>query len=440
MSTRATRSLREADLSETARRPARLKRWLALAAVLGPGLMVMMADTDVGSVVTAAQSGAQWGFALLPLEFLLIPVLYIVQELTVRLGIFTGVGHGELICRYCGRKWGWISISGLVVAVFGAMITEFSGIAGVGDLLGIPRGVSLGLATLLLLVVVGLGSYRRVEKAVLALSLFELAFLWTALKARPHFSRLAELRMPLDNFDFRYLIAANIGAVIMPWMIFFQQSAVVDKRLRPKDLHGARWDTALGAVLTQAIMAAVLITAAVALRTHGDSRSLNTVGEITEALVPVLGSVGGRWSFSIGITGAACSAAGHGVGRSLGPRRNDRLRALTREEPPRSTMVLRYLCCRRYRISRSGRPCTRPGGAKRVGRGHERAAAPPGLGLPHLPRRPRAALATSAARSPDVDHCLDLCCHQRRRALVRHQRAVLRTYEKLAGFGRTLCG
>lgn len=325
MSTRRTSSLLEADSAEMANRPTRSKRWLAFAAVLGPGLMAMMADTDVGSVVTAAQSGAQWGFALLPLEFLLIPVLYIVQELTVRLGIFTGVGHGELICRHCGRKWGWISISGLIVAVFGAMITEFSGIAGVGDLLGIPRGVSLSLATLLLLAVVGLGSYRRVEKTVLVLSLFELAFLWTALKAQPHFSNVAELRMPLDNFDFRYLIAANIGAVIMPWMIFFQQSAVVDKRLRPKDLHHARWDTALGAVLTQAIMAAVLITAAVALRTHGDSRSLNTVGEITEALVPVLGSVGGRWIFSIGITGAAfvallvtALAAAWGLGEMTG--------------------------------------------------------------------------------------------------------------------------
>lgn len=179
--------------------PARMgslgRGWQYVAA-FGPGLITMMADTDVGSVITAAQSGTRWGFALLPLQFLLIPVLFTLQELTVRLGLFTGRGHGELIRERSDKTWGAVSAGGLLVAVLGAMVTEFSGIAGVGAMLGIPRAFSLGLAVSLLPLVVGLGSYRRVEWAVLSLSLFELAFFWTAVKAHPQPNRLAEKRAP----------------------------------------------------------------------------------------------------------------------------------------------------------------------------------------------------------------------------------------------------
>ena len=105
---------------------------LPFLAVLGPGLVVMLADTDVGSVITAAQSGVQWGYRLLLVQFVLMPILYMVQELTVRLGIFTGRGHGELIRDTFGPVWAWVSAAGLAVATAGALLTEFSGVAGVG--------------------------------------------------------------------------------------------------------------------------------------------------------------------------------------------------------------------------------------------------------------------------------------------------------------------
>jgi Mn2+/Fe2+ NRAMP family transporter len=92
----------------TAASPATAKaayRWHSFLAAFGPGLVVMLADTDVGSIITAAQSGVRWGYALLLLQFALMPVLYIVQELTVRLGIFTGKGHGELIRQRFGTGW-----------------------------------------------------------------------------------------------------------------------------------------------------------------------------------------------------------------------------------------------------------------------------------------------------------------------------------------------
>jgi Mn2+/Fe2+ NRAMP family transporter len=300
-----------ATTGEAAQAPAGRRHWFLFLSVLGPGLVVMLADTDVGSIITAAQSGAQWGYRLLVLQLALMPVLYVVQELTVRLAIFTGRGHGELIRSTFGRGWAWVSVAGLGVATIGALLTEFSGVAGVGELFGVPRALSLALAAALLLTVVLTGSYRRVERVAIALGLFELAFFIVAWRAHPQGAQLAQgfMHLPLRDHNYQFLIAANIGAVIMPWMIFYQQSAVADKKLRPVHYRYARWDTAIGSVITQAVMAAVLIaTAATIGRSHAGA-SLDSVGDITHVLVPVLGERVGRLIFSLGILGAAMVAA-----------------------------------------------------------------------------------------------------------------------------------
>lgn len=291
-----------------------LSGWKTFLAVMGPGLVVMLADTDVGSIITAAQSGVQWGYRLLLLQLLLMPVLYIVQELTVRLGIFTGKGHGELIRTTFGPAWAWVSVSGLGVATIGALITEFSGVAGVGELFGVPRAVSLGITAVLLLAVVLTGSYRRVERVAIALGLFELAFFVVAWLSHPRGAELASglAHMPVTNSAYLYLVAANIGAVIMPWMIFYQQSAVADKKLRPCHYRHAQWDTAFGAVIAQGVMAAVLIAAAATIwKVHADSASasLNSIGDITKMLVPALGQNVGRVVFGFGTIGAGLVAA-----------------------------------------------------------------------------------------------------------------------------------
>ena len=285
--------------------------WKAFLAVMGPGLVVMLADTDVGSIITAAQSGVQWGYRLLLLQLLLMPVLYIVQELTVRLGIFTGKGHGELIRSTFGAGWAWVSVTGLGVATIGALITEFSGVAGVGELFGVPRAVSLAIVTALLLAVVLTGSYRRVERVAIALGLFELAFFFVAWRAHPQGAELARglAHMPLQNSAYLYLVAANIGAVIMPWMIFYQQSAVADKKLQPCHYRHAKWDTAFGAVIAQAVMAAVLISAAATIGKVHAHGNLNSIGDITKMLVPVLGTNVGLVVFGFGTIGAGLVAA-----------------------------------------------------------------------------------------------------------------------------------
>jgi Mn2+/Fe2+ NRAMP family transporter len=285
--------------------------WKMFFAVAGPGLVVMLADTDVGSIITAAQSGVQWGYRLLLLQILLIPCLYIVQELTVRLAIFTGKGHGELIRATWGPFWAWVSVTGLGIAATGALLTEFSGVAGVGELYGIPRVISLGISVIFLLAVVLTGSYRRVERVAIALGLFEFAFFLVAYQSHPDAGELARglTHIPFRSGNYLYLVAANIGAVIMPWMIFYQQSAIADKKLKPEHYRHARIDTALGSVIAQAVMAAILIATAATIGKANSHASLNTVGDIANALIPFLGPHIGKLVFGLGIIGAGMVAA-----------------------------------------------------------------------------------------------------------------------------------
>jgi Mn2+/Fe2+ NRAMP family transporter len=292
-------------------RPAPRGRLARFLAVAGPGLVVMLADTDVGSIITAGQSGVAWGYRLLMLQFLLMPILFVVQELTVRLGIHSGKGHGELIRDHFGKGWAWLSAAGLAVATIGAILTEFSGVAGVGEIYGVPRVASVAVSAGFLLVVVLTGSYRRVERVAIALGLFEFAFFLVAYLAHPSLAEMLaqSVRPALGNSQYVYLVSANIGAVIMPWMVFYQQSAVADKRLKPADLPMARVDTALGAVLAQLVMAAVLIATAATIGKHDPDASLNSVGDMANALIPFLGSTIGKLVFSAGVIGAGMVAA-----------------------------------------------------------------------------------------------------------------------------------
>ncbi|MBF0561608.1 MAG: divalent metal cation transporter [Alphaproteobacteria bacterium] len=283
---------------------------LRFLTVWGPGLLVMLADSDAGNVVTAAQAGAQWGYRLLSLLLLLIPLLYMVQELAVRLGIFTGRGHGELIRDCFGPRWAWLAVSGLAVAAIGSLITEFTGIAGIGDLYGISRVLTLPIAVGALLAVVLTRSYRRIERAAVLIGLFELAFFAVAWSAHPDPAMVWRevVDIPLGNRRFLYLAAALVGAVFNPWMVFYQQSAVADKKLTADAYKSERWDTAFGAVLTQLLTAAVLVAVASTLGRNG-TVVLNSVGEISEALKPLLGTAMARPVFSAGVLGASMVAA-----------------------------------------------------------------------------------------------------------------------------------
>ena len=182
-----------------------------------------------------------------------------------------------------------------------------------------------------LVVVVATGTYRRVELVAILIGLFELAFVAVAFVSHP--SGMAMLQgmtqMPLHNREYLFLLASNVGAVIMPWMVFYQQSAVVDKGLDISHLKPARWDTAIGAVITQVIMAAVLILAATTIGIKNSNAPLDTVQQIADALIPFLGTFWGKLIFAMGMLGASLVAtivvsltAAWGLGEVTGYKRS----------------------------------------------------------------------------------------------------------------------
>ena len=295
--------------AERRRRASRLI--IGLLALCGPGLVVMLADTDAGSLITAAQSGSRWGYEMVLPQLVLIPILYIVQEMTIRLGILTGKGHGALIREHFGRGWGLVSAGMLFLAGTGALLTEFAGVAGVGELFGVSRMLTVLVAAAFLIGIAMTGSYRSVERIGVALGLAELAFIPAVVMAHPSFSAIGQGlgHVPLRNGSFMFLLAANVGAVIMPWMIFYQQGAVLDKGLQPQDIPRERRTTAIGAVLTQLIMIAVVLAFAATIGRLHPGVALDSVGEMSSALRPFIGGIGAKVLLGAGVLGAALVAA-----------------------------------------------------------------------------------------------------------------------------------
>jgi Mn2+/Fe2+ NRAMP family transporter len=309
---------------------------IGLLAVWGPGLIVMLADTDAGCLITAAQSGTQWGYAMVLPEIVLIPILFMAQEIVVRLGVVTGKGHGVLIRQHFGLGWGLVSAGTLLVSAVGALLTEFAGVAGVGELFGISPWVTVPTATVFMLGLAMTGSYRRAERIGIAVGLAELAFIPAMILAHPRVHDLVKGlgTVPLGQHSYVFLLAANVGAVVMPWMIFYQQSAIVDKGLHKKALNAERRDTAVGAVLTQAIMIVVIVAFAATVFKVNRNAPLNTVGQLADGLGSFIGGTTAKVLVGAAILGGALVAAlvvslagSWGIGEVLGWRHslNDRV-------------------------------------------------------------------------------------------------------------------
>jgi len=285
--------------------------WLKYLAVAGPGLIVAFADTEAGSVTIAATSGAQFGMKLVLLQLLLIVPLFVIQEMTVRLGTVSGRGHAALIRDRYGLAWAWVSLGTMLVTNFAALVTEFIGIAGAALIFGLPAALLIVVAATLLIGVAFSGRYKRAEYFALALCLLELLFIPAAFAAHPSLSSIIHegilSAQPLGDRNYLILVAGNIGAVIMPWMIFYQQSATVDKALKPADMPLARADTAIGAVFTQLIMIAIVVTTAATLFVN--HQQVQDAAHAALALVPLTGA---RWAgvaFGAGLLGAAMIGA-----------------------------------------------------------------------------------------------------------------------------------
>jgi len=283
--------------------------WLSFSwSMVGPGLLCCLADTDAGCLLVAAQSGARWGYRLLPLQVVLIPVLFMAQELTVRLGVFTKQGHSACIRQHFGPGWCWFATVLLVFECICAMVSEMSGVAAVGRLWGLEQIASILLSAALIVTAVVALNYKQIEVIGITLGLFELTFVGTMAYYHPPLTDVisGSLKMETDP-EYLKLIAANIGAVIMPWMIYFQQSAVVARRLvTQKDLSNERGSTLLGSILTQLIMIGALVTLAAV---HKTGQDLHSMTDIVVSLEPALGQDSAKILVSFAFLGGSLCAA-----------------------------------------------------------------------------------------------------------------------------------
>ena len=272
------------------------RRFGLLWLLVGPGVLAMLGENDGPSMLSYAASGATYGIGFF-LPFIAVSFLAatVVQEMAMRVGAVTHRGYGELLFQRFGRFWGWVSVVDLVVTNIVTLITELIAIRVGAGFFGVPPifAVIAGLA-LVAFSIAG-GRYWSWERAALALAGFNLLFLLAALLSHPDPAAIGSAFLtwgPLPHGSFQLfllILASNIGATVTPWMIFFQQSAVVDKGMTPKDIPQGRTDTFLGAVLAAAAGCGALVVASVLYVHHVDSSSLQGGAGFAEALRPFTG-------------------------------------------------------------------------------------------------------------------------------------------------------
>jgi len=277
--------------------------------LLGPGLLVCLADTDGGCLIVAAQSGARWGYSLLLLQVVLIPVLYAAQELTVRLGVYTQQGLTALIKERMGVGWAWFVCALLVIECAFTMASEIESISAVAELWELTGAHGALLAFGIIVVVVFSCSYRQVETIGIAFGCCEFVLILTMVLYHPDpFTVFRGTFVFHNDIEYVKLIAANIGSVVMPWMIYFQQSAIVARRLRTeRALREERCHTLFGSVMTQLVMIGALVTLAAA--TAGAAKNLESVEQVVNAMAPAIGKVPAKVLVSMGFFGGSLCAA-----------------------------------------------------------------------------------------------------------------------------------
>lgn len=296
-------------------RRAGVSRLATLAELLvGPGVLAMLGENDGPSMLSYATSGASYGLGFfLPFILLTFAAAYVVQEMAMRLGAVTGRGYGELVFQRFGKLWGWISVGDLVLTNLITLITEVIAIRIGMGFFGVPAWGAV-LSAVILVAAGSWGSrYSRWERLCAGLAVFNATFIGVAWFAHPDAGDVAlsvATWSPLPDAApsmFLMLVVSNIGATVTPWMLFFQQSASVDKGMTPRDLRRGRQNTAAGAVLAAITGCAAFIAATPLFTNHVDmSRYLDGAG-FAEALQPIIGS-SGAGLFALGLIEAGAIA------------------------------------------------------------------------------------------------------------------------------------
>jgi NRAMP (natural resistance-associated macrophage protein)-like metal ion transporter len=301
-------------LSDVAPRRTWRRRLLTLAAIVGPGLIVMVGDNDAGGVSTYAQAGQDFGYSLLWTLVLLIPVLIVNQEMVVRLGAVTGVGYAKLIVERFGRFWGWFSVAGIFLLNFLTISTEFIGIKFAGEYFGLSPYVAVPAAALVLVGITISGNFRRWERAMFVFLFASLLVLPLALLSHPDPMGVLKgfvqpgIRGGLTS-NSALLIIAVVGTTVAPWQLFFQQSNVIDKRITPRWLQYEKADTVLGALVVVVGAACIMMATASAFNGTADfghfDNALSTAQGLSGHISPLVASIFALLLFDASIVGAS---------------------------------------------------------------------------------------------------------------------------------------
>ena len=284
-----------------------LKIYLMLA---GPGIIVMVADNDAGGITTYTATGAKFGFNLIWFLILLGPIAYIVQEMTVRLGAVTKRGHAEAIFDAFGTFWGWFSLGDLLLVNWLTLITEFIGMTAAMAIFGVPPIITVVIVLLLLMFMVFQGRYWTWEKIVLLFCILNLIYVPAAFFVNPSWSTVLGKGL-IPNLpggfsgELFFFLMANIGTTIAPWMVFFQQSSVVDKGMKEKDIPWGKFDTMVGAIFTIIVAVFCIVVTATVLYPS----NINSAAEAAKALMSINQYAGVFLAiglFDAGLLGAVC--------------------------------------------------------------------------------------------------------------------------------------
>ncbi|HMC90746.1 MAG TPA: Nramp family divalent metal transporter [Gemmataceae bacterium] len=288
-----------------------LRRRLVLFwAVVGPGLITSNVDNDAGGISVYSAAGAHYGYTLL---WALIPMtiaLYVTEEMCARLGVITGKGLSDLIREEFGfRPTFFVMLAGFLVDL-GNVVAEFAGVAAAMQIFGISKYIAVPLAAILVWVLVLRGTYRQVEKIFLVACSFYLAYLFSAVLAKPDWLQAAKnVAIPSFHFDTGYLLmlTALVGTTIAPWQFFYLQASFVEKRVGPRQYPQARADVMFGSISCMVIVFFIIVCTAATLYASGQ-RNITDAADAARALVPLAG----KWAsmlFAFGLLNASLFAA-----------------------------------------------------------------------------------------------------------------------------------
>lgn len=284
-------------------------RWLLYLAAIGPGMVAAMAGNDAGGIATYSSVGALYGYKMLWMIPVMTLLLIVVQESAARMGLVTGKGFSSLIRERFGIRLTALAMGALLVSNTAVTLSEFAGIASGMALFGIPSFVSVPLAGLVVWLLSTSGSYKRVEKVLLAVSCVFLTYVVSAFMAGPDWGlALRDTVLPQFEGDARFfsLLIATIGTTIAPWMIFLAQNNVVDRGAGVESLSFQRADSISGAVVACIIAWFIIITTGTVLFPHGIA--VESAEDAARALAPIAGPYAEKL-FAAGLVAASFLAA-----------------------------------------------------------------------------------------------------------------------------------